>query len=220
MKKALTLVVGGLVLGTSSMAVAANSISGSTDFRVNIPEVLVLYHWDDAYLTLTDIATTPANDSDGREISDPAAHNATGILAANGTYTISGDVKTDTVATSPLATTVDVTLKNAWAVRSISNDNVTLALTNPNTTLKSVNGGATAVTSAAVLQSTATGTTGTNSATMTLPPSWVPTMGDIKFKLDLTNATKPGEYNTRGAAGAATAADEATDTFLLTLTGN
>ena len=55
---------------------------------------------------------------------------------------------------------------------------------------------------------------------MTLPPSWVPTMGDIKFKLDLTNATKPGEYNTRGAAGAATAGDEATDTFLLTLTGN
>jgi hypothetical protein len=32
--------------------------------------------------------------------------------------------------------------------------------------------------------------------------------------------TKPGEYNTRGTAGAATAADEATDTFLLTLTGN
>lgn len=51
-EKALTLVVGGLVLKTSSMAVAANSISGSTDFRVNIPEVLVLYHWDDAYLTL------------------------------------------------------------------------------------------------------------------------------------------------------------------------
>ena len=45
-------------------------------------------------------------------------------------------------------------------------------------------------------------------------------LGDIDFDLDLAKANNSGEYNTRGVAGAATTADEATDTFLLTLTGN
>ena len=35
----------------ASFASAANSISGSTDFKVTLPEILVLYHWDEAHLT-------------------------------------------------------------------------------------------------------------------------------------------------------------------------
>ena len=35
----------------ASVASAA-SVSGSTDFRVTLPEILVLYHWDDAHLIL------------------------------------------------------------------------------------------------------------------------------------------------------------------------
>jgi len=43
--------------------------------------------------------------------------------------------------------------------------------------------------------------------------------GDINFTLDLTKANNSGEYNTRGIAGTAGESANATDTFLLTLTG-
>lgn len=213
-----------IALATATVSIAsfasAASISGSTDFRVTLPEILVLYHWDDAHLTLTDIETTTANDSDPREISDATTHDLTAPLA-QGVYTLNGDVNT----TSPIAKldggTVDVTLKNSWAVRSLSNAPVTLKLTNQKDTLLNViNNKSTIVTKEAVLASTAANVTGTDSTTMTIPSGWDPVMGDIKFKLDLSNANNSGEYNTRGKSGIATTNDEATDTFLLTLTGN
>ena len=210
--------VSGVVLSMASVASAA-SISGSTDFRVTLPEILVLYHWDDAHLTLTDIATTPDNDSDtGREISDTTAHDLTASLGS-GPYTITGDVAT--TAPSNALNTVAVTLKNSWAVRSLSNGNVSLALTNPNPTLKNVtDNSVTITTSNATLASTSNGVGGSNSANMTIPSGWAPVMGDINFNLDLSGANKPGEYNTRGVAGAASTSEEASDTFLLTLQGN
>lgn len=213
-----------IALATATVSIAsfasAASISGSTDFRVTLPEILVLYHWDDAHLTLTDIVTTTDNDSDPREISDATTRDLEAALA-DGAYTLNGDVDT----TSPIAKfdggTVDVTLKNSWAVRSLSNAPVTLKLTNQKDTLLNViNNKSTIVTKEAVLASTAANVTGTDSTTMTIPSGWDPVMGDIKFKLDLSNANNSGEYNTRGKSGIATTNDEATDTFLLTLTGN
>ena len=122
---------------TVSMAsfASAASISGSTDFRVTLPEVLVLYHWDDAHLILSDVTTTAANDSDPREISDTSAHDLNATLGA-GPYNITGDV----ITTAPTGGnsvngTVNVTLQNSWAVRSLSSAPVSLALTNPNPTL-------------------------------------------------------------------------------------
>ncbi|WP_242678724.1 hypothetical protein [Psychrobacter pygoscelis] len=210
--------VSGVALSMASFASAA-SISGSTDFRVTLPEILVLYHWDDAHLTLTDVATTPDNDSDtGREISDTTAHDLTAPLG-NSPYTITGDVAT--TAPNNALNTVAVTLKNSWAVRSLSSGDVSLSLTNPNSTLKNVtDNSVTITTSNATLASTSNGVAGSNSANMTIPSGWAPVMGDINFDLDLSSANKPGEYNTRGVAGPATTSDEATDTFLLTLQGN
>lgn len=214
-----------IALATATVSIAsfasAASISGSTDFRVTLPEILVLYHWDDAHLTLTDIVTTTDNDSDPREISDATTHDLEAALA-DGAYTLNGDVDT----TSPIAKfdggTVDVTLKNSWAVRSLSNAPVTLKLTNPNATLQSVveNSTATIKTQDALLASTAANVTGTDSTTMTIPSGWDPVMGDIKFKLDLSNANNSGEYNTRGKTGKASDTQDGSDTFLLTLTGN
>lgn len=214
------LAVSALALSVASVASAA-SISGSTDFRVTLPEVLVLYHWDDAHLILEEIATTAANDSDAREISDTSAHDLTATLGA-GSYTISGDVS----ATAPTGTNsvngiVNVTLKNSWAVRSLSSAPVKLALTNPNPTLiNETVATSTIATQNATLASTGTGVTGSGSANITIPSGFAPVLGDIVFDLDLANANNSGEYNTRGVAGAATTADEDTDTFLLTLTGN
>lgn len=214
------LAVSALALSVASVASAA-SISGSTDFRVTLPELLVLYHWDDAHLILTDAVTTPANDSDEREISDATTRDLTANIG-NGTYTINTDVDTTdpTSATTNLGI-ANVTLKNSWAVRSLSTAPVTLALTNPNATLiNTAVAGSTITTRNATLASTGTGVTGTGTASMTIPSGFAPVLGDIVFQLNLANANNSGEYNTRGAAGPATATDEATDTFLLTLTGN
>ena len=206
--------VTGLALSVSSFASAA--ISGSTDFRVTLPEILVLYHWDDAHLILEEVGTTPANDSDAREISDATTRELTADLGA-GSYTINTDVNTTSAA---FPTSISVTLKNAWAVRNLSTaSGVNLELTNPNSTLTSVEDQTSSVTTSnAVLESA--GLTGSGSNTVTINSGFAPVLGDIKFDLDLTGADSAGEYNTRNTAGAAGPTDDATDTFLLTLTAN
>ena len=206
--------VTGLALSVSSFASAA--ISGSTDFRVTLPEILVLYHWDDAHLILEEVGTTPANDSDAREISDTTTRKLTADLGSD-SYTINTDVNTTSAA---FPTSISVTLKNAWAVRNLSTANgVNLELTNPNSTLTSVEDQTSSVTTSnAVLEST--GLTGSGSNTVTIDSGFAPVLGDIKFDLDLTGADSAGEYNTRNTAGAAGPTDDATDTFLLTLTAN
>lgn len=216
------LAVIGLVLSVSSFASAA-SISGSTDFRVVLPEVLVLYHWDDAVLTLTDVATTAANDSDAREISDATTRTGTAVLGAT-TATITGNVAT-TAPANALATNIAVTLQNAWAVRNLSSAaGVKLALTNPNPNLLNVGDNTSIIkTSAPTLASAnAAVSAGNNTATVTIASGFTPVLGDINFNLDLSTANRAGEYNTRGAAGAApdTAIGNGKDSFLLTLTGN
>lgn len=198
----------------ASFASAANSISGSTDFKVTLPEILVLYHWDEAHLTLKDVATTPENDNDPREISDIDARTLSANIGAPGTvYTITGDVKTDSVLTSlDTSNTLNVILENSWAVRSLSSAPVTLGLTVPNPTLTNttVNTSTIAVKEAKL---TGAGTEGTL-ISRTIPSGWAPVKGNIEFKIDLSAANHSGLYTSNGAA------TDDKDTFLLTLTGN
>lgn len=213
------LALSGLVLCVASVASAA-SVSGSTDFRVTLPEVLVLYHWDDAHLTLTDIVTpTAANDSDAREISDTTTRNLTDVLGKSA-YTVEGTAVNSSIPDVFVSSaSANVTLKNSWAVRSISSGDVTLGLSVQQDTLKNVNNQNSTITvSKAGLASTGTGIGGSTTA-MTIPSGWQGVQGDINFTLDLTKANNSGEYNTRGIAGAAGESANATDTFLLTLTG-
>ncbi len=205
---------------TVSMAsfASAASISGSTDFRITLPEILVLYHWDDAHLILEDLETTTANDSDPREVSDDRDHNLTATIGVNAYEIIQNPVKVDTYSELSSGNTVEVTLKESWAVRSLSTGNVTLALTNTENVLKNVTVDTSTITTTnAVLVSN---TTPSGSVTIEIPSGWEATKGDINFTLNLTNANHSGEYNTRGTPGAEILGNEANDTFLLTLTGS
>lgn len=199
----------GFALSLSLVAVAAPapaSISGSTDFRVTLPEVLVLYHWDDVLLNLTDT---------GRVINDATTRTGTAAIGST-TASITGSAVS--TAADALATSVAVTLKDAWAVRNLSTGTgVTLTLTNPNPTLLSVADKTSLLTTTgAALTSANSKVTGTG-ATLTIASGWAPVLGDITFNLDLSKANSSGEYNTRGLA--VVAADNTKDTFLLTLTG-
>lgn len=219
LKKALPLA---LALTTAVMGTTAHakSISGSVDFRVTLPEVLVLYHWDDAHLTLTDNVADVANDSDtDREISDATTRELTAELNATSPHTITGDVTRSRIANLDKGNKVKVTLQNAWAVRALSTGDVKLEVTTPNATLKNVTDQNSTIAISNTKIKAGTVATGAGEGTsLTLPSKWTETMGDINFEMDLSGAKHTGEYNTRGVAGKASDAQEDADTFLLTLT--
>ena len=194
----------GLALSLSTFASAA--VTGTTDFRVVLPEVLVLYHLDDVLLNLTDT---------GRVINDATTRTGTTALGST-TASITGPAVSTTA--DALATSVAVTLKDAWAVRNLSTGTgVTLTLTNPKPKLLGVvDNTSYLTTTGAALTSTNSKVSGTG-ASLTIASGWAPVLGDITFDLDLSKANHSGEYNTRGLA--VVAADNTKDTFLLTLTG-
>lgn len=200
----------------ASFASAASSVSGSTDFRVTLPEILVLYHWDDAHLILQ-------NSNINGAINDGSTRDVTQDVAAT-THELNTDVLT-TSATNLDTGLVTVKLKDAWAVRSLSSGTVELKLENPKSTLYSVTAGNKATPSTIVIgtptlnaAATSIDGTATGVSTLKVKSGWAPVMGDIDFTLDLKNANHAGEYNTRGQAGKNSNSED--DTFLLTLTGN
>ena len=203
-----------IALATATVSIAsvasAASISGSTDFRVTLPEILVLYHWDDAHLLLTSDQNYVVNDT--------ATHEGEGDIKTSSHEITQNSVNTESDNTERTTNNrIAVTLKDSWAVRSLSNAPVTLTLDNTNNTLKSVvaKDVSSIKTEGAVLAS------GSNTGTsISIPSGWTAVKGDIKFDLNLENANHSGEYNTRGTAGPATVQQNDTDTFLLTLTGN
>ena len=203
----------GLALSLSSFASAA--VSGSTDFRVILPEILVLYHWDDVVLNLT-ADSIAKNDS---------TLTRTGTTELGTTTATIDSPAIDTSANADiLSSSIRVTLKDAWAVRNLSNTNgVELQLTNPNPRLIStVDQTSSLNTSGAILESASDKIIGSKTApTLNILSGWAPVTGDIIFDLDLSNANSAGEYNTRGASGtsgAGAVGSEATDSFVLTLT--
>lgn len=198
----------------ASFASAANSISGSTDFKVTLPEILVLYHWDEAHLTLTDVKTTPDNDSDAREISDTDIRTQSAAIGdPDTTYTLTGDVDTDSVLTAlDSSNTLNVVLQNSWAVRSLSTDKVTLGLTVPNPMLTNTTAGSSTI---AVTDAKLTGAgTEDTPTSRKIDSGWAAVKGNIEFKIDLSAANHSGLYTSNAAA------TDDKDTFLLTLTGN
>lgn len=195
------------IAGLLSSPLQAASISGSMDLTVTMPEILVLYHFDSVQIDLSDANTsTAANDSDPFEISEGAASAVSGTMGTPVTAALS-ITGTDTHAG---AQTVNVTLTDAWAVRSISSGDVTVAGSIQTDELTH----ATEATSTIGVSNMTLTSGGASGTSVDLAPQWALQKGGISFELDLSSASHAGTYQS-----AATATD-ATDTFLLTLTGN
>lgn len=213
LKKALPIA---LALTTAVMGTTAHakSVQGAIDFKVTIPEVLVLYHWDSAHLNLTDAVTEGIDNDADREIMNGQHKLDNAELVKDGSYTITGDVPSTRKELDFDAGKLSVKLQNAWAVRAISSDKVLLTATIQKDTL--TNG-----TSKILVSDIGLTATGANAsvaetvapASLKVASGWKETQGDITFKLDLTQAKDKGDYT----SGATTATDK---TFLLTLTGN
>jgi len=203
-KTLLSLALAGLV----STQVQAASVSGSMDLKVTMPEILVLYHFDEVQIDLTSAGvSTAANDSDPYEVSEGAASTVTGPMGTPITAALAIEGE-GTYATA--SQTLDVVLESAWAVRSISSADVTVSGSVQTGTLTHAteSGSSIAVTNMTLTAGSATGTS------VDLAPQWALQTGSINFQLNLEDAEHAGLYQS-----AATAAEN-TDTFLLTLTGN
>lgn len=193
--------------GILSAPAQAASVSGSMDLKVTMPEILVLYHIDEVQIDLQEAHTaTAANDSDDHEISETFGGTITGTMGTPVTGAL-GITGTDTHTANH---TVNVTLTDAWAVRSISSDDVTVAGSIQTATLTHDTVGASTigVSGMTIASGAASG------ASVDLAPQWGLQKGSISFTLDLTSATHAGLYQSADPQA------DATDTFLLTLTGN
>jgi len=196
-KALLSLAAAGLV----STQVHAASVSGSMDLTVTMPEILVLYHFDEVDIDLSGAGTQEAvSEGDKVVTSTTTVSPITGALSIQGTTSAAGT----TVGTSD---TVRVDLSNAWAIRSISSGTVEVAGSIENNTLEHATEAGSEIT-VSNLSLTSGALTG---ASLDLDPQWALQSGDISFELDLSAASHAGDY-----AGAAAGSD----TFLLTLTGN
>lgn len=203
LKKLMTTLVVGASISTANAAVlTTQDASGNLDLKVNLPQTLVLYHWSNAGIEF--FPANPVAYASGKgaglgqltetsiDVSDQDALGGSGSSSLSTIQTPNGQADNK----------ISVTLKNAWAVRSLTeNGTVNLAITNPDPEHKKDG----SVVSTTNVKVTSAGKNAGNS--VQLESKWAPTQGDITFDLDLSKATKAGLHESDG------------DTFTLTLTG-
>ncbi|WP_432481386.1 hypothetical protein [Moraxella sp. ZY200743] len=186
------------VLGASvSVATAqVNSISGSMDLQVELPDVLVLYHWQTVGIEFHSA------------IRNVAIGCGTGIgnfgrpdIEIKDNDSINGaDLTDDQLVTTSTPNTksenkISVTLKDAWAVRSISENGVKLSIWNSDDTHKSDSD----PTSIVKTENVKVKSNGGSGPSIDLVDSkWTPTKGDITFDLNFEQVKKQGCINQMG----------------------
>ena len=182
-KKGLAAAVAASLLAVSFSA-PVNAASGNTTLSVTLNELVILYYYDNISFEISaaDLVKYLESGADANDaIQETSGGNDLGTvsLAAG---EISGDV-TMTPTISSL-TDIEVTIDNAWAVRSIDADGAlvaSVAVSAP--TLTNADGG--------TIGLSITGS-GTNDAT---PASGLTLQaGDIVFNMDVSNADRSGDY--------------------------
>lgn len=179
--------VGGTMLPGQALA---QSASGSTDVDINLPEILVLHYFSNVDVTISGTVLQTWLGA----TSDVGTEAGSGAVSGS---TIQTDVDISNAAsygTTNDASSVPLTLLNAWAVRSLapSLSSTQVAITLDDGTLSHAGGDSITVSSAGVRQSGG-GAFGAN--TSFAPPGLVsPKLGDVQLTLDLTSATTSGDY--------------------------
>jgi hypothetical protein len=182
-KKGLAAAVAASLLAVSFSA-PVNAASGTTTLSVTLNELVILYYYDNISFEISaaDLVKYLEPGADANDaIEETAGGNDLGTVSlASGE--ISGDVTmTPTIAT---LTEIEVTIANAWAVRSIDADGALVAaVTVSGATLTNPGGG--------TIGLSITGS-GTND---TAPTSGLTLQtGDIVFNMDVSNADRSGDY--------------------------
>ena len=178
------------IAGTAILATpAAAQANGATNISIDLPSMVILY-----YRTSVELAPTEA------VMQTLIGEGSDSISGAGVTLTdFSGDATIDGSEggyTAP--TTVQATIDNFWAVRSLGSGNTTVAVAwnsgTPTATL--TNPGSDTIDLTALQTQAATG--GTWGASDSFPSTGLgaggPMQGDVRFTVDLTAADTAGVY--------------------------
>ncbi|WP_147285090.1 hypothetical protein [Moraxella ovis] len=183
-----------LVMAGAAASAHADSVSGTMDLQVQLPEVLVLYHWTNAGIEFNPIVKgigvgrgvgTYGLNQDTIEVLDNNSESAADLT--------DDPLVTTTVLNNQADTNkVTVTLKDAWAVRSISNDGVKLKVENTDSTHLHDGDRNSKVKTENVKVKSSDAVTKTAEEEIELNSKWKPIKGDITFDLDFSEAKKAG----------------------------
>jgi hypothetical protein len=182
-KKGLAASVAASLLALSFSA-PVNAASGTTTLSVTLNELVILYYYDDISFEISaaDLVDYLEPTVDGNDaIEETAGGNDLGVVSLAAGAISDDATMTPTVAT---LTDIEVTIANAWAVRSIDADGALVAaVTVFGATLTNAGGG--------TIGLSVTGS-GTNDAT---PTSGLTLQtGDIVFDMDMSSADRSGAY--------------------------
>lgn len=181
---AATVAFGLLLLAMPNTAHAQATATGGTDIDIQLPETVILHYFSNVDVTI---------DSNALLSWLGYASNVIDEGTASGTGTT---VDLAMAATNPNALTAyDLTLSNAWAVRSLHTDaggdtQVEISITDA--TLDNA-GGTTITINSGGVQANGGGFAVT--AQFASPGLETPQYGDVRLSLDLSNATMSGSYN-------------------------
>ncbi len=186
MKKSLVIVavVIGVALLSPSLALAQATVSASTAVNINLPNIVILHYFSTVNVALDAATLTPLLTATN-PIDEGVATTAT---------TLNFDLG---MAADPLsggnAAALPLTLRNAWAVRSIGSTGAAAANVAVALTTATLTNGAASITLLTPLAS-ADGTNFAATTTFANPGLVNPEYGDIRVSLNLTSANLAGNY--------------------------
>lgn len=189
MKK--TLIVGVLAVVIGVMLPNSAAAQASVDIDITLQGITILHYYSNLDVTIDSTALAQMLGYAGSEVDEGTA----GAITVSA-YAFSGDADLASNITAPTGdpSAVDLTIQNAWAVRSITaagTNTVTTAITD-GILSHSVQGAGTdiGISNARVSDGTSTGA----SIQFNSPGLVNPQYGDVILQLDMTTATHTGEY--------------------------
>ena len=174
--------------GSSAHAVQT---SGSTDIKVNLPDIIILHYISDITLDFgSDIGQSADESGASWTVAwDGATSDGSGDLAVGNLDDTSNELGA--------ISTIDVTLPNVWAIRGLSSDGTaTVEIAGGNATLDNNSS------SIALSNFTVSSGSGNTSASIAAALNGLhkdtATVGDVNLKMDVSAAALSGEYDTSG----------------------
>lgn len=163
-----------------SVSAPVNAATGTTNIGVTINEFVVLYYFDKISFSLT--AADLVQHIDSNAAADPA--NSVEDLGEKilGSLSLTAGVVSGDAAisiTDPTPGAIAVTIADAWAVSSVDDGSLSIAVSNAGGLVK----GGEVITTTGVGTNTVIGTAGLNIQ-----------KGDIKFNMDISSVASGGEY--------------------------
>jgi hypothetical protein len=184
--------VAALLIAATLVTVPSATAQVSVDVDITLQGITILQYYSNLDVTIDSTALAQMLGYGGTEVDEGTPSGAITVSA----FPFSGDadLPTDITAPSGDPSAVDLTIENAWAVRSITaagTNTVTTAITD-GTLSHSVQGAGTdiLISNARVSDGVSTGA----SIQFASPGLVNPRFGDVILELDLTTATHTGEY--------------------------